>query len=186
MDQPTVDGLNAYWICRAAAHAGFKVALSGQGGDELFGGYSSLRNFERFTHAAAWLRPVPRGFATAMLDHDAFPFRWRKLAYLASADDPFVAAELAVKIHFLRRDVHELLDPELAAAGEDGEFAERGEEAGALSATGRDALGRGFTRKSCVSRYSRAPRAASPARRRRHEHGPQPRTAPGVSGPQAR
>ena len=131
MDQPTVDGLNAYWICRTAAHAGFKVALSGQGGDELFGGYSSLRNFERFTHAAAWLRPVPRGFATAMLDHDAFPFRWRKLAYLAGADDPFVAAELAVKIHFLRRDVHELLDPELAAAGEDGEFPERGEEAGA-------------------------------------------------------
>jgi asparagine synthase (glutamine-hydrolysing) len=131
MDQPTVDGLNAYWICRTAAHAGFKVALSGQGGDELFGGYSSLRNFERFTHAAAWLRPVPRGFANAMLDHDAFPFRWRKLAYLAGADDPFVAAELAVKIHFLRRDVHELLDPELVAAGEDGEFAERGEEAGA-------------------------------------------------------
>jgi asparagine synthase (glutamine-hydrolysing) len=131
MDQPTVDGLNAYWICRTAAHAGFKVALSGQGGDELFGGYASLRNFERFTHAAAWLRPVPRGFATAMLDHDAFPFRWRKLAYLAGADDPFVAAELAVKIHFLRRDIHELLDPELAAAGEDGEFLERGEEAGA-------------------------------------------------------
>lgn len=131
MDQPTVDGLNAYWVCRTAARAGFKVALSGQGGDELFGGYASLRWFERFTHAAAWLKPVPRGFATAMLDHDSFPFRWRKLSYLAGADDPFVAAELAVKIHFLRRDVHALLDPEIAAAGNDGEFAARGEEAGA-------------------------------------------------------
>jgi asparagine synthase (glutamine-hydrolysing) len=131
MDEPTVDGLNAYWICRTAARAGFKVALSGQGGDELFGGYASLQWFERFTHAAAWLRPVPRGLAAAALDHDAFPFRWRKLSYLAGADDPFVAAELAVKIHFLQRDVHDLLDPELAAAGEDGEFAGRGEEAGA-------------------------------------------------------
>jgi asparagine synthase (glutamine-hydrolysing) len=131
MDQPTVDGLNAYWICRTAARAGFKVALTGQGGDELFGGYASLRWFERFTHAAAWLKPVPRGFATALLDHDALPFRWRKLSYLAGADDPFVAAELAVKIHFLRRDVDGLLDPQLAAAGEDGEFPERGEEAGA-------------------------------------------------------
>jgi asparagine synthase (glutamine-hydrolysing) len=131
MDQPTVDGLNAYWICRTAARAGFKVALSGQGGDELFGGYASLRWFERFTHAATWLKPVPKGFATAVLDHDSLPFRWRKLSYLAGADDPFVAAELAVKIHFLQRDVNELLDPELAAAGDDGEFAARGEEAGA-------------------------------------------------------
>ena len=131
MDQPTVDGLNAYWICRTAARAGFKVALSGQGGDELFGGYASLRWFERFTHAAAWLKPVPKGFASAVLDHDALPFRWRKLSYLAGADDPFVAAELAVKIHFLQRDVDELLDPELATAGHDGEFPAFGEEAGA-------------------------------------------------------
>jgi asparagine synthase (glutamine-hydrolysing) len=129
MDQPTVDGLNAYWICRTAAGAGFKVALTGQGGDELFGGYSSLRWFERFTHAAGWLRPVPRGFATAVLDHDALPFRWRKLSYLAGADDPFVAAELAVKIHFLGRDVGALLEPEIAVAS-DGEFA-ADDEAGA-------------------------------------------------------
>ena len=59
MDQPTVDGLNVYWISRAAAEAGFKVALSGQGGDELFGGYASHEWFERFSHVASWLRPLP-------------------------------------------------------------------------------------------------------------------------------
>ena len=43
MDQPTIDGLNTYLISHAAAKQGLKVALSGLGGDELFGGYPSFR-----------------------------------------------------------------------------------------------------------------------------------------------
>jgi asparagine synthase (glutamine-hydrolysing) len=43
MQRPTVDGLNTYLVCKAVREAGFKVALSGLGGDEVVGGYSHFR-----------------------------------------------------------------------------------------------------------------------------------------------
>ena len=43
MQRPSIDGLNTYLICKAVREAGFKVALSGLGGDEVVGGYSHFR-----------------------------------------------------------------------------------------------------------------------------------------------
>ena len=43
MDQPTIDGVNVYFVAKAAARMGLKVALSGLGGDELFAGYDTFR-----------------------------------------------------------------------------------------------------------------------------------------------
>jgi asparagine synthase (glutamine-hydrolysing) len=43
MQRPSIDGLNTYLVSKAVHEAGFKVALSGLGGDEVVGGYSHFR-----------------------------------------------------------------------------------------------------------------------------------------------
>ena len=43
MQRPSIDGLNTYLVCKAVHEAGFKVALSGLGGDEAVGGYAHFR-----------------------------------------------------------------------------------------------------------------------------------------------
>jgi asparagine synthase (glutamine-hydrolysing) len=47
MDLPTIDGINTWFVAKAAREAGIKVALSGLGADECFGGYPSFAELPR-------------------------------------------------------------------------------------------------------------------------------------------
>jgi asparagine synthase (glutamine-hydrolysing) len=53
LDQPSIDGINSYYVARTVAATGTKAVLSGTGGDEMFGGYPSFRRVPRARRARA-------------------------------------------------------------------------------------------------------------------------------------
>lgn len=59
MDQPSIDGVNSWFVSKATRELGLKVALSGLGGDELLAGYSTFRTIPALYRRAGPFARLP-------------------------------------------------------------------------------------------------------------------------------
>jgi asparagine synthase (glutamine-hydrolysing) len=121
LDQPTMDGLNTYFVSRAAHLAGLKVALSGLGGDEIFGGYSTFRSTPKAAFAADLSRWVPgplrRLTATLAVKIAAADAIGKAAAAWRSPGD-FPHVYYFTRLLFTPSRVHGLLAPHFESVGE--------------------------------------------------------------------
>jgi asparagine synthase (glutamine-hydrolysing) len=120
MDQPSVDGINTWLVSKYAAAQGLKVVVSGIGGDELFGGYSTFHQlpvlhtyWQRAKQLPGFLSLLALG---ARVGHQ---FGWvhAKAEGLVQMGDTLAGLYLVRRGLFLPHELSQLLDQAFLSAG---------------------------------------------------------------------
>lgn len=119
MDQPSIDGINTYFVSRAAARAGMRVAISGLGGDELFGGYPSFSQVPSMARRLAFSQWLPGAGRCArwLLAPLASAVTSPKYASLLEYGGTYGGAYLLRRALFMPWEARTILDPATVSAG---------------------------------------------------------------------
>ena len=116
MDQPSVDGVNTYFVSQTAHQAGLTVALSGLGGDELFGGYpNTFRGAPQMLQALNLVRSVPAGRQVAQTAMTLLPNapRWARVQDALQRPPSLASAYLTRRGLFSPSEVQQLVHPDV-------------------------------------------------------------------------
>jgi asparagine synthase (glutamine-hydrolysing) len=121
MDQPSIDGVNTWFVAKAAKKAGLKVAVSGLGGDELLAGYPSFVDLPKWRRRFGALAGIPgvgqlsRGVLQALAPG---MLRQRpKAAGMLEFAGSWPGVYLLRRALFLPRELPALLGPEMTREG---------------------------------------------------------------------
>jgi asparagine synthase (glutamine-hydrolysing) len=119
IDQPSIDGINTYFVAKFARTAGTKVALSGLGGDELFGGYDSFARVPALIRAGTALRGMaPAGrLLTRLLGYGDGTSRAARLCDYFNGEPSLSRAYFAVRGLLSERVSATLLDRDFWESG---------------------------------------------------------------------
>ncbi|MFM7022538.1 MAG: asparagine synthase (glutamine-hydrolyzing) [Flavobacteriales bacterium] len=108
MDSPTVDGINTYFVSKFTREAGVIMAMSGLGGDELFGGYNTFEKLPQLRNAKRKTRFVPNVLLSqaVLLKKD----KYKKLAqHLTSSSNDYASAYLALRGLLTEKDASAIM-----------------------------------------------------------------------------
>lgn len=121
MDQPSIDGINTWFVSKAARELGWKVAISGIGGDELLGGYPSFRDIPNWTRWLSVAAAVPGlGKLVRKAGMAIGPHRLRVSAKglsLLEYGGSFEGAWLLRRCIYMPSELPGILDPDLVRDG---------------------------------------------------------------------
>ena len=121
MDQPTIDGINTWFVAKAAREQGLKAAMSGLGGDELVGGYPSFADIPRWVRWMRWSACVPfagEAFRRAVSAvNDLVPLAHPKIAGFLKYARSYAGAYLLRRGVFMPWELPDLMDPKFIREG---------------------------------------------------------------------